>query len=294
MNRLSQSVQNAANALRSVKSHLDRIRELPAHAFAGRIYADWERIALFSQKLDDTLPFFRKRDVAEAALRDFDVLIKRDGDKGLNECIIRNGSVKMPASIARDMALSDYVMQTWVIYDRITNVAGRIVGSVEISRNEAGANNPKLLRYFVKGGGSKERPLVGSFSIDEYLKDSYAWQIIAASRIRNVIIHDGGYVEDKPIFKDGLVREMFALEVDAAAELNSSLEREIKRSEFQLLTREGSFRFSNVDIRPQLKLLHEEIDCAVAVLIGWACDAFVDLVRHFSNVERGHVATVWL
>ena len=295
MSSLNQGIQNAADALRRVKSHLERVRELPKKTFARSIYDDWERIARFSQKLDDTLPFLEKRDIAEAALRDFDMLIKHDEDKELNECIMRSGRVEMSVAIARDMALSDYVMQTWIIYDRITNVVGRIVGPVEISRNETAANNPKLLRYLVKAGGGKERPLVGSFSIDEYLKDSYAWQIIAASRIRNTISHDGGYINDKPLFKDNLVREMFNLDVDAVSELNSGLERDTgKRAELQLLARDGSFSFSSADIRPQLKLLHEEVDCAVALLIGWACDAFVDLVRHFSHFERGPAVTVWL
>ena len=294
MSRFAQSIERAADALRCVKAHLDRISGCPTQALVRNIYADWERIVKLSQKLDDTIPFLKKRDFAEMALCDFDKIIKWNVDKELSGCTTNSGSVEMPVSVARDMALADYVMQTWVVYDRIANVAGRIAGSVDISRNENAANNPKLLRYFVKVGGCKDRPLVGGFSIDEYLKDSFAWQIIAASRVRNCIIHDGGYINSKPFFAGDLIRDLFVLNDAAAAELNSELEKEAQRTGFKLIAREEFFNFTNSDIRPQLKLLHDEIARAVAVLIGWACDSFLDLVRHFSYLERGPVGTVWV
>ena len=282
MNDLLTAISNGVNSLQRVETSVNQLRTRSDRMLPIEVYDNWEKLSRLHNSLESSKAVLKCRDEAWKVLDGLSTHIADGGLKLIDEyCCEWTGQV-VPFGVVCKMSLMSYVTWTWALYDRLSNVTGRLAGNANIALANPGCNDPKLVENFLSTSKSKA---IDGFVMAEHFPRMYEWPIVASYQFRNCCVHDGGYIEGIPFFKGRAVDEAFLIDGEAVNKLNEVVEKRIcqKTSSFCFSVINGECKFADGDIRPQLKAINDEIDVALSSLLQWCVEAFVLQVKVFSE-----------
>ena len=192
-------------------------------------------------------------------------------------CMNDKGNDEVDFSVARHLSLTSYVTTTWSIYDRISNICGRIISVSEIANHRK--LNPKINEDFL---GEKDKM---GFSVHKQIKHGYAWPIKVSYNVRNWLVHEGSKRGDVPLFLSDNIRDKFLLHGDAKAHIESECgytKNEDGSSACCWLSANEEY-WPTGDLIKILESYHGEIDTMFAALLQWSVESFSGQFRAFAR-----------
>jgi hypothetical protein len=271
MNDLAHQVEQNAVKL---KGAWESLSDKGQSSLPNACFEHWLKLATLHQQLSGTTPIFEARNYAWRIVQS---LLTTDT---YNESILQNivlyNAIKMDFSVARHLALISYVSTSWSIYDRLSNVCGRLAGVAEISNNIK--ENPKAIESFMAN-----QKLLG-FTTNLHLKHSYEWPLRVSYKIRNWLVHEGFEVGDISLFKSNSLEDKFKLNEDAIKKLQNECSYTLNddgRTKGTCVSQENETWIDRVLIRI-LYQYDKEIDIMFSSLLCWSVDSFVNQIRLFA------------
>lgn len=271
MGDLINAVKQSQADLSSVCSLVNSVNPDVAHAEWQKIKDIWSAKAELCADLKETEILFGCRGAAMRCLENLRDNMLKVGSEPLS-VMVDFGAVKMPAYAARLLAIDSYLAITWSIYDRLSNVLGRLMGGCEIVRNLNPAQNPKLVESFI---AEKAKGYYQGFGVNELLLKLYDESIYASYFLRNSFVHDGGMMDNVPILTGTSAATCFVLSEEKAGTLN---DRVAKRT-----GRQSSDIFKAVDLISQMKNCHNDLDEMFASLVEFVIGSFCTQVSSFGG-----------
>ncbi len=253
-------------------------------------YKRWENLAAYHASLSGTIPLF---EIRESAWKIVESLVdeKRIKAEELRQKSPRQGvqsgsynfshdGVEMDFASARHLALCSYVSISWSIYDRLSNICGRLAAPDEISKNPK--QNPKLVEQLL----TKEY----------HLKMAYDWPTRVTYTIRNWLVHDGDTIGDVRLFHSNEIEDGLRMHNDAVIRIEElcKIERDSNRVPKRCCVsgsanpwKEGQDK----NLMEVLRLYHHEVDTMLAGLVKWSVDSFVGQFTAFSERDKSVLTT---
>lgn len=233
----------------------------------------WESRALLHQQLLGTSQMFPARDSAWKLLQSIAVAPLKRTDGGRD--FIDVGTVEMEFAVARHLALASYITVCWSIYDRISNVCGRISGVPALAEHKS--NNPKIIDFFTKDNQ------VG-FAIQMHLRESYRWPLMACYKIRNWLVHDGYDDGGRQMFEGHRHSDSFLLHANAKSYVEAEGGYAVDGGQIQCCCVETkSDPWNKNQLLRILECYHSEIDKMFTSLLRWSVESLVIQVKAFSD-----------
>lgn len=266
------SLENQVNqSFKDLKNSYKLLTQMAPQSLDQSVIGVWTNRSLLYVECEHTIPIFLLRDKALIIMNE---LLRSQGrDKEPN--VVKYCSFDMDFSIARNHAVTAYMMANWSIYDRLSNIAGRLVGTGSIFQNPK--DNPKLVEDFMN---KKDRV---PYLTHHLLSTSYRWPVMVSYKIRNWLAHEGYDIGNISLFKGNRVSDGFILHPDAMETIQ-------KNNDYKLLA-DGRIQNSCIDPSSELWLTgdlfqilesyHSVIDDMLASLLKWSSDAFVNHLKCF-------------
>lgn len=270
MSDLSVVVQQAQTELSGVCSVVNATNPDVSHPSWLNIKAVWFAKAKLHEDLGETMKLFESRDAAMQCLENLRSNILTLGSEPLSSKI-QFGATQIPMFAARLLAVDSYLAVTWSIYDRLTNVLGRLMGASDIVNNSNPAQNPKLVESLI----TQAKGCYQGFGINELLLKLYGESIYASYFLRNSFIHDGGMMGNIPILSGNSAASCFELSKESAERMNRNVAQRMGCSS------SSSFRDGNVI--DQIKLCHDDLDKMFASLVKFVVGSFCAQVSSFGG-----------
>ena len=177
----------------------------------------------------------------------------------------------MPIFAARLLSIDSYLASTWSIYDRLSNVLGRLMGDAKVVDNTIAAQNPKLVEDPI----GQVKGCYQGFGTSELLSKLYGEPISSSYFLRNSFMHDGGMMGNVPILSGSSAAACFELSKENAEKMNGVVAKRLCGSEF------GSFKFKGGDFIVQLKACHDDLDKMFVSLLEFVVGSFCAQVSLF-------------
>lgn len=254
-------------------------------------YEYWSEKSNLHHTLRTTAVLLDVRDRAtEVAKR----LIDPDRIKNEEERVKQSGSpantflydgVLMDFSVARHLAVTSYIATTWSIYDRLTNVCGRLAAVAEIANNPK--QNPKMCENFLN-----DKKNFFGFSMQFHLKKAYSWPLKVSYRFRNWLVHDGYEANGVPVFRGERISDGLYLHAEAMESLSKS-EYLCNDKDFCCLKQDENFPWYDESLLTILDKYHKEADIMFTGLLDWSVSSFVGQVKSFSERDRDALAAAF-
>ena len=248
-------------------------------------YRLWQQRAELHVPLKATLELLPMRDHACAVVKS--VLDDENADDRVTSSVRFCGQV-MPFATARHLALAAFLTTTWSVYDRLSNVCGRLIGHEDIGNNLSPKSNPKLIEHFMRE--SKERSRQHGFSLACLLPPAYGWPASVSYVVRNWLVHEGLEAEGVVLFRGNTLAEPFELS-DAAMK---RIERICTGDGFThsrcCLSADPDHPWYDRTILTVLEKCHAEVDQLFCGLLAWSVSSFAGQVDAFSERDRGAMA----
>ena len=190
--------------------------------------------------------------------------------------VLFNG-IEMHFSVARHLAFTSYAATTWSIYDRLSNVCGRLSASGEFADNPK--NNPKACDDFFETKKSKL-----GFSIPRVIASSYQWPLRASYKLRNWFVHEGYEEGETPMFIGPNMMDRFVLHDDAiqliekACGYKSDGAGDISSCCIEV----ANEPWPTKDLFQILPAYNDEVDLMFTALLKWCVDSIDSQVRAFA------------
>lgn len=270
MSDLTMAVNDAQQALNRILSQLQANNVRYIRPNEKKVCENWINKARLCEDLDKTRWLFAYRETALANLNELRDCASIRSSEDIAS-LVAYGQGQAPMSVARVLAIDSYLATTWSIYDRITNVVGRLMGDESVANNPIAAQNPKIVEQFMYA----KKCCFSGFGVSEVLTNLYAETIFFSYLLRNAYMHDGGVLEGSPILAGRSFGEAFLITQDVADLINEAIR---KRSNMQLV----SMCTTTDDLVIQLRICHEEIDKMFVGLLDFACESFVRQVSYFA------------
>ena len=271
---LKAQVNNSAEKLREASTG---VQSVSGTLLPATCYEYWIKKANYYKILAATADLFPVRDTAWEALL---AVTSDDSVEDADRNLITHGSIEMDFSIARHLALTSYVAVTWSIYDRLTNVCGRLAGISKLAENDG--QNPNIEVFIVK---NKEATI--GFGIPHHIQQAYAWPLKVSYKVRNWLVHEGYDTGGTPLFVGNRISDGFKLHPGAI----TSLQKSCKYSEDNgkigfccLQTAEECW--PSRDLLTILDKYHAEIDTMFTGLLLWSVDSFVGQIAAFAERDN--------
>ena len=259
---LSQVVAEVLTLLQ--QSRVDWDQRRPKHS----IFENWNNCAAAKVNLDVSLRNTK------------DVLDRRDRHmKSVGEFLERQD---------KDLAilhLKAFQIDAWSAYDRLYDVYSRIVGNSATTLNSVPKSNVKLEEFF-KGKGEKLR--LGSINgNDALLLDNFRWSYLVSYKVRNVIVHDGGYLKEKTLFEYDSAQNILIL----SPSVDKMFTPEPKEVDVDGAKASSSrsndagfpwFGFNAVEV---LRSYNEDLDSVLGVLLHQAVVGFAEQVKYLCSLS---------
>ncbi|MEI7923043.1 MAG: hypothetical protein WCJ40_14150 [Planctomycetota bacterium] len=277
MNDLAHQVEQNAVKLKGAWESLSNKGQ---SSLPNACFEHWLKLATLHQQLSGTTPIFEARNYAWRIVQS---LLTTDDNESILQNLVLYNAIKMDFSVARHLSLISYVSTTWSIYDRLSNVCGRLAGIAEISNkvNE----NPKVIDFFM-ADKKLQNPL--GFTTNLHLKHSYEWPLRVSYKIRNWLVHEGFEVGDISLFKSNSIFDKFVLNVDAIEkiekECNSNLNQKDKSK--RTCAPQTDEIWTDRDLISILCLCDNEIDIMFSAFLGWSVDSFINQIKLFAARDK--------
>jgi len=268
MSDLLSVVQQAQTCLSKAHSLVDKAGCVEPNELNVR--GTWLAKAKLYIDLSETQKLFENRDDAMKCLEDL-----RDNAKKLGPAPISSkipfGTKTISLASARLMLVDSYLATTWSIYDRLSNVIGRLMGDESVVENSNPADNPKLIENLM----AKKNGCFQCFGNSGLLVKLYGVPIYSSYFLRNSFMHDGGMVNNMPILSGSSAAACFELSQEDAEKMNRSIK--------QRLGNLISVKLRDGDFVAQLKAIHEEMDKMFAGLVEFVVGSFYSQVSLFGE-----------
>jgi len=277
MDSFQVQIEKSANQLKDVWT---TVRAVSNSVMPPRCYEYWIKKASLHQTLAATTGLFPARDTAWKAVQ---AVTSSANIKDPSRNLVTHGALDMDFSIARLLALTSYVTITWSIYDRMTNICGRLTGVAELADNPK--QNPKLCEHVL----GKKNAL--GFGAHLHIQQAYAWPIRVAYKVRNWLVHEGYEEGGIPLFKGDRIADGFRLHDDAAAYLEKKFDYNEDHGKVETCCLRASEEcWPSRELLDILEKYHAEIDMMFVGLVKWSVDSFDGQVRAFT--ERDEAALI--
>lgn len=286
MNDLASAVRKAQSDLSSVYCMVQAVPPGLTNITAWlSIYGDWLEKAKMHVDLGETVKLFECRASALRCLEGLRDYASKLGTKPISEKIL-HGTTEIPIFAARLLAIDSYIASTWSIYDRLSNVFGRIMGDAKNVGNNSSLHGPKLVEDLI----GQIKGCYQGFGISELLSKLYGDVIYSSYFLRNSFMHDGGMMGNVPILSGSSAVACFELSKDNAEKMNRVV---AGRS---CASGAGLFKFSEGDFISQLKACNDDLDKMFISLARFVVGSFCAQVYLFcgriginptANVELG-------
>lgn len=253
-------------------------------------YRRWANLAQLHGTLERTAPLLETRlrawEVVKGLVdegrikKERERLIAAPADQPAQE--FSHDGVEMSFPAARHLALTAYLTTTWSIYDRLTNVCGRIAGTDGLGQNPK--QNPKLCEDLLY-----DKQKLG-FSIGHHLRATYAWPIRISYGIRNWLVHEGYQNGSIPFFEGNNIHDGLTLHEDAVKYLAemSDFRDDGSGSPASCRLKESRNPWGSAkkkDLLVILPVYHAEIDDFFRAFLIWVVESFANQVLHFSSCD---------
>lgn len=258
MSDLASTVQQAQSILSEVYSS---VKNASLGTDKLKVQNAWLTRAKLHEDLLETQKLFACRDDVMRVLEDLRDNAMRLGSASISTRI-DFGTMQITLSSARLMFVDSYLALTWSIYDRLSNVLGRLMGEERVVENSNPAQNPKLVGDLI----AQAKGSFQGFGINELLPKLYGEQIYASYFLRNSFIHDGGMMNNVPILTGSCAVACFELSKGNADKMNC-----VVKQRFGGL---GSGIFKDRDLIAQLRVLHDDLDKMFASLTEFVVGSF--------------------
>lgn len=196
-------IKQSAHDLQSVWTDLQAVNN---SALPPECYEQWIKKAAYFKVLNGTDSLLDAREIAWLAV---EALAVPPNGGNVQQNTVVFGTLTMDFAVARHLALTTYVAVTWSVFDRLTNVCGRLAGISSMAENPS--RNPKVFEGFF----GKEDML--GFSGQMHLRNAYSWPLRVSYKLRNWLVHEGYEVGETPLFAGDRIADGFRLHDSAVA-----------------------------------------------------------------------------
>ncbi len=132
--------------------------------------------------------------------------------------------------IERTLAVTTYLTTTWSLYDKLSNVIGRLLSGDNALKNPLSKENPKLIGTFIGYQSQKNdkqnenKKIIHTIGINNIVSDCFGEYICLSYSLRNCFVHEGGTIGKTPIFTGEQLDGVFDISESVAIELNNEIE----------------------------------------------------------------------
>jgi len=275
-------------------------------------YERWEDMTALHSTLSGTVPLFGVRDSAWEIVKSLvdPCRIEREAERVSQQAVgptkpvpnFSHDAIPMDFSEARHLALTAYVTVAWSIYDRLSNVCGRLAATEDVHGNPK--RNPKLCgdllaRRKEKGANNKGQngygPQLFAFSMQHHLVGAYAWPANVAYTLRNWLVHEGYELGSIPLFLSDRIEDGLRLHPDAVSRLEEVCtwadDGDGNPRQCCLKGDQGPWRHGqDVDLLAVLHKYHGEIDTMFVSLVKWTVESLVGQIDAFAARDKAVLA----
>jgi len=224
------------------------------------------RFADSKSEVNHWLDLFTAR---KSALRILDQLEHRANEEGVVQWLPRTDGADLPPITvdfrsARILGVQSYVAACWALSDRIASFAGRILCT------ERQGHNPVHPVELVSGFIGKDAAKSAAAPFMLSMRAAFGWPICVSYAIRNQFIHAADVRYGIEFFEGGTRESGFRI---AAKAWNSIEDQARLLGADETQHRRGDTWLSSPadDLRLVLKVCEEDMDDALGVLLGSAC-----------------------
>lgn len=284
MSDLCSVVQQARSNLSAVGSMVHTVPSGLTNTTMGlNILGTWLQKVKQHEALAETVKLFECRASALKCMENLRDIASKFGSKPISETIVY-GSVEMSIFAARLLSIDSYLAATWSIYDRLSNVLGRLMGDAKVVDNTVAAQNTKLVEDLI----GQAKGCYQGFGTSELLSKWYGEPIYSSYFLRNTFMHDGGMMDNVPILSGSSAAACFELSKENAERINQAVAKQSCGL--------GSGLFEEGDFIGQLKKCHDDLDKMFIALSRFVVGSFCAQVSLFcgkiginstANVELG-------
>lgn len=227
---------------------------------------NWKRLlSNVVTTLVGTLDLFPIRDNALDVIQK---LAKTMGEEKADNNKVKYCEFEIDFSNARHLALASYITTTWSIYDRLSDVCGRLSGT----KNLGDRRGFKTCEDFLR----KDDTL--GFGCNLLIQNVYYEPLTISYNVRNWLVHEGSESDGCRLFTGDFIEDGFFLSDKAKTKLlRDGRKQDEKIKECYL--KEG-------DLLKVLVSCHEEADKMFFALLGWSAESTELQIRHFMGRYR--------
>lgn len=222
MSDLEKEVLSTITRLKAAENEIQKTSVNLCNVIDRDNYATWIEKTQYAKQFELTLPLFAVRQFSEKGLMDLLSLCKSRG-REMVSAVVPYCGVSMPMSSARVLSIDSYLVAYWSVYDRLSNIIGRVVGNESIRKNPLGKSNPKLVETFLV-----EKNGIDVLGTKDLIFKSYGCEVGLSYLIRNCYVHDGGMIDDLPILSGLSFNDAFMISETVAEKLNDEITKRYK------------------------------------------------------------------
>jgi len=270
MSALENQINQSCSDLKHANSFL--VQSTLQH-FSQSVFEMWnERSTLFIE-CEHTLPLFALRKQSFQIMK----MLVAIQPQSVASNLVEYCGITMDFAIARNHAVTAYIMANWSIYDRLCNISGRLIGTADIGHNAK--DNPKLVEDFFDKREKNKVPYI----LQHHFNASYRWPVMVSYKIRNWLAHEGYDIGNIPLFKGNRICDGFILHPEAMDTIQKNNDYKLStdgRIQNSCIDPSNEFWHTN-DLLQILESYHSVIDNMLASLLKWSTDAFVNHLKCF-------------
>lgn len=274
MTNLKKQIEQSTAALRDAWTN---VKSVPTgSSLPSKCFEQWSKRSAMHQLLASTISICAARDVAWNVVKQIANAQAVPGKAN----VVSYNNIEMEFHIARHLALTSYVSVTWSIYDRLSNVCGRLAGTTDLAENPK--QNPKACEDLV---GKKD---VLGFSGHLHIREAYSWPLKVSYKIRNWLVHEGYNDGNVSLFDGDGIADQFKLHQDAIQYIQKCCggAGDGKRRGDSTCVVEAADFWAAGDLLQILEQYNSEIHTLFVALLRWSVDSFVGQIKAFAARDQ--------
>lgn len=277
---LKAQIERSAEDLRNIWTSMQAASGL---TLPRGIYEHWINKARLHNVLSATTGIFPHREKAWEAVT---ALNSKASIKDESRNLVTYGSLVTDFSVARHLVLTAYIAVTWSIYDRLSNVCGRLAAAAELAEDPK--NNPKICEDFLE----RKKAILG-YSANICLQQAYRWPLKVSYKIRNWLVHEGYEEGSIPLFKGDEITDGFTLHEQAAQNLQRLCQyKDRDDGGIEACCLSGAEEcWPSRDIFEILGRYHTELDTMFTSMVKWSVASFIGQITAFAERDKTALAS---
>lgn len=248
--------------LRDAKSALDQVSKvIGRHPAKLPVEVSASLLGVVDRRsdIDHWIEMLRARAAAQELLRGLEDKVDKDG-------FVSYGDRPVAFHLVRFLGVQAYVTTTWALADRVSGLVGRILCTPSAGRNEASL--PQLVANFI----GEDRKKTTAAALFESMRHTFGWPVSISYALRNHFVHDGGQDKGRDFFEGPAASSAFRIAPEGWTFIEErAQEYGVERKHHRVGA--GWPSAPRDDLRIVLSVCEQEMDDALGVLLGSACQA---------------------